>query len=689
MVKISDRVYNLIMNKSLIQDRIEKLRKQISELRYNYHVLNNPDSSDEVYDSLSRELRGLEKQYPEYLDPNSDVYRISGKPLDKFKKIQHLDDEKKPSKMGSLNDVFSSEELIEWNERIKKILGKYSNAFLCDLKYDGLAVELVYENGVLVQGSTRGDGEIGEDVTQNIKTISSIPLKLLGQSPKRLVVRGEVVMHKKELERINNLQNKMGEKPFANTRNAAAGSIRQLDSKITATRKLDFYPYGISSKNYKMFPTQAKVLELLAVWGFHLNTQFKLLFDISSVIDFHGKIVKFRNSLDFEIDGIVVRLNDNIEFENAGFIGKAPRGSVAFKFSAKKATTVIKAIKIQVGRQGNLTPVAILEPVVVGGVRVSRASLHNEDEINRLGLKIGDTVVIERAGDVIPKVVEVLPKMRTGKEISFTMPKKCPVCESLARKQEISENQTGSAWVCENKNCPARDLKRIEHFVNAFGIYTLGPKIIERFKDEGIISDIADLFLLKEEDIVGLDRFGEKSAENIIASITKSKEVNFSKFIYSLGILHVGEQTADDLAKYFGNLEKLIQASLEEIDSIPNVGGAVANSVFSFFKEKNNLNLIEKLFKNGVNIQKEPSTDNMKVKMGPLVGKKVVVTGSLESLSREQAKALIRKAGGDWVSAVTKNTDYVVVGDKPGFKYNKALKLGIKILNEKHFLALI
>jgi DNA ligase (NAD+) len=368
-------------------------------------------------------------------------------------------------------------------------------------------------------------------------------------------------------------------------------------------------------------------------------------------------------------------------------VGKAPRGSIAFKFAAKKATTIVEDIIVQVGRQGNLTPVAIMKPVEVGGVTVGRASLHNIDEINRLGLKIGDTVVVQRAGDVIPQVVEVLPKLRSGKEKEFHMPKKCPVCDSAVERQMISAGDVkGAAIVCVNRHCPAKNLRSITHFVNAFEIYTIGPKIIERFKDEGLITDAADIFTLKKEDIAPLERFGEKSAENIIASIEQHRKISLAKFIYSLGILHVGEETAIDLAEHFGKIEKLEKASFEEIDSIPNIGGAVAKSIYNFFQDRHNIELVEKLIKNGVRVERLEVRGK---KEGPLLGKKVVVTGTLGTLSRDEVKDKIRKAGGDWVSSVSKNTDYVVVGSEPGSKADKAQNLGIKILDEKEFLKLL
>ncbi|MBI3231949.1 MAG: NAD-dependent DNA ligase LigA [Candidatus Doudnabacteria bacterium] len=676
------------MNKQKIKNRIAKLRQQISELRYRYHVLDDPNITDEVYDSLTRELRQLESQNPEFADPNSEVNRVAGQPLGKFVKVPHLNDLKQPHKMGSLNDAFSEQEVLDWEERLTKILGHKPSGFYCDVKYDGLAIELVYEKGKLIQGSTRGDGEVGEDVTPNIRTIQSIPINLRGAgwSP-RLVVRGEVVIYKKELERINKVQKENGNKAFANPRNAAAGSIRQLDPKITAGRQLIFFAYGVASENFKLFDSHENEMDMLNQWGFKISPERAVVKSLDLAVKFHGDLAKKRSFLPFEIDGAVIRLNNNQENKRAGHVGKAPRGSIAFKFAPRKATTVIQEIRVQVGRQGNLTPVAILRPVKVGGVTISRASLHNEDEIKRLGVKIGDTVVVQRAGDVIPQVVEVLAKMRAGKEREFHMPKKCPVCGAITSKQLISEDGgKGVALICANRKCPAKNLRKIAHFVNAFEIYTIGPKIIERFKDEGLITDAADIFTLKKEDIEPLERFGEKSADNIIASIEQHQKISLSKFIYSLGILHVGEETAIDLAEHFGSLEKLKKAGLGEIDSIPNIGAAVARSVYEYFRDNYNIEFVGRLMKNGVQIS---SFQFPVSERGPLAGKKVAVTGTLEAMSRDEAKEAVRKAGGDWVSSVSKNTDYVVVGSEPGNKLEKAKESGVKILEEKEFLKLI
>jgi DNA ligase (NAD+) len=504
------------------------------------------------------------------------------------------------------------------------------------------------------------------------------------ENTKRIEVRGEALMAKQAFLELNRAQEKGGEQAFANPRNAAAGSLRQLDPKISASRKLSWHAYAlITDLGQTTHEEEHLIVNML---GFTVDKHAKVVGSIKEVLDYQKSIIKLREKLPFEIDGIVVQVNERGMFQRMGAVGKAPRGSIAYKFAAKKATTIVEDIIIQVGRQGNLTPVAIMKPVEVGGVTVARASLHNIDEINRLGLKVGDTVVIQRAGDVIPQIVEVLPKLRSGKEREFYMPKRCPVCNSEVHRQMISEGDVkGAAIVCLNRHCPAKNLRAITHFVNAFEIYTIGPKIIERFKDEGLITDAADIFILKKEDIEPLERFGEKSADNIIKSINDHRKILLAKFIYSLGILHVGEETAIDLAESFGSIEKLKNGSFEEIDAIPNIGGAVARSLHSYFQDKYNLEFIAKLLHNGVQIQHQPVVK----KSGVISGKKVVVTGTLESMSRDEAKEAVRKAGGDWVSSVSKNTDFVVVGSEPGSKKDKAEKLGVKILDEKEFLELI
>lgn len=688
------------MGKQEAKIRSEKLKSQINDLRYRYHVLDDPGVTDEVYDSLTRELRAIESQYPELVTPDSPTQRVGGKPLERFQKVRHS------SRMLSLNDAFSEEEVYEWEKRTRRLQPNAKWSYVGELKFDGLATTLIYRDGVFEKAATRGDGFVGEDVTQNLKTIDALPLRLnlelkhadkfpaelkrrvsgVLKNIKEIEVRGEVLMSKKAFTALNESMAGQGKQAFANPRNAAAGSVRQLDPGITATRRLTWYGYQlVTDLGQRTHEEEHLILSML---GFPTDKHTKALEDIRAVIDYRNDIEKIRERLAFEIDGIVIQVNELEIFKKFGVVGKAHRGSIAYKFAAKKATTVVDDIIVQVGRQGNLTPVAVLRPVNVAGVTISRASLHNEDEIRRLGLKIGDTVVIQRAGDVIPQVVEVLPKMRTGKERAFHMPSKCPICRHKTERRMIAEgDEKGAATVCTNKNCYAQQLRRLRHFTSkaAFDMEGVGPKIIEKFYEEGLIREPADLFRLTPGDISPLERFAEKAAQNIYDSIQSKREISFARLIYSLGILHVGEETAIDLAAHFGSLEKLREASLEELDGIENIGPSVARSIYEYFADKQNQEYVENLLKAGVKIVSE----KRRAKNEKLKGLKVVVTGTLESMSRDEAKAVVRAAGGDWVSSVSKSTDYVVVGENPGSKYDKAKKLGVKTLYEEEFLKLV
>lgn len=670
------------MNASDAKKRIQKLTEQIEELRYRYHVLDDPTVSDETYDSLTRELRKLEQEFPQFADPNSPTNRVAGKALDKFQKVTHA------VPMISLGDVFSTEELQAWETRFKKLLPASAQVdYFCELKLDGLAVSLIYENGVFVRGATRGDGKIGEDITLNLRTINSIPLTLSGKHiPKLLEVRGEAVMRKEVLEKLNKNQRKLGKPEFANTRNAAAGSLRQLDPKLSASRELDFFAYDIAQID-KAFSEKLKghsdEHNLLRQLGFKLDKHEQHCKHLAEVIKYIEQIGKLREKLPFGTDGVVVSINQLSYHDRLGVVGKAPRYMVAYKYPAEKATTRLLDIKVNVGRTGVLTPFAVFEPTEVAGSTISKATLHNMDQIARLDARIGDTVVIQKAGDVIPEVLEVLPKLRTGKENKFHMPKTCPVCDSKVERKEVGAKES-SAYYCTNKHCPAKNQRAMEHFVNAFEIYTIGPKIIARFKDEGLISDPADLFTLTEGDINNLDRFGEKSASNIIASIAEHKKIPLARFIYALGILNVGEQTSDDLAEHFHSLEKILIATKEEINSIENIGEVVSESIYDYFQHKENQKFIEKLITNGVVI-----INPAKSKGGKLTGKTFVITGTLEYMPRDEAKKLIKEQGGKSSESVSAKTDYVVVGAEPGSKYDKAVKLGVTILDETAFRKLI
>lgn len=669
-------------NKQQDQKRIQKLRAEIARLRDAYHVEDAPETTDDVYDSLNRELRELLKKHPEFIDLNAPENRVGGKPLDKFVKVKH------EIRMLSLNDVFSEEELRDWEQRIKKLLTvdtKYN--YFCEVKFDGLAVSLIYEDGKFIRGATRGDGFVGEDITENLKTIHSIPLVLKNSYSKYLEVRGEAVMSKKVLEKLNIKNKKQGKAIFANTRNAAAGSLRQLDPKLASERKLDFFAYDIAEVsdgvNLLNHSDKHKYLKNL---GFEVDTNDAICKNLDEVLTFIRKFEKIRSSFPYGTDGIVISIDDLKLQEILGVVGKAPRYMAAFKYPAERATTIVKDIRVNVGRTGVLTPLAIFETILVAGSRVSKATLHNFDQIERLGLKIGDTVVIEKAGDVIPKVVEVLTRMRTGKEKKFKIPGVCPVCSGRVEKKELPA-QDSVAYYCINPKCAAKNERYLEHFISVFEIYELGPKILRRFKDEGLITDAGDIFTLEKEDIAILPRFGEKSAENIIQEIELKKRISLSKFIWALGILHVGEETARDLATYFGTLEKLIasvDSNTNEIDNIENIGPAVSKSVNKFFADKNNLNFIKKLQENGVMVEKME-----KKEAGKFTGFNFVLTGTLSTMSREIAKEKILAFGGKVVGSVSKNTSYVVAGVDAGSKLKNAEKLGVKVLNEKDFLNML
>jgi len=685
------------MTKQEAKKRIEKLKKEINYHRYLYHVLDRQEISDAALDSLKNELFKLEQDYPEFITFDSPTQRVGGKPLAKFNKFRH------PAPMLSFNDAFSKDDMKDWLERNERIVGAaHAHGYYCELKIDGLAIELVYQNNLLKVGATRGDGLIGEDVTNNLKTVEAIPLRLLERDeviknlkkaglpgvtekifriwPETLVVRGEVFLNKKEFESINKELGGKGEKIYANPRNLVAGSIRQLDPKITASRRLDSFAYSLKTDlGQKTHEEEHKILK---AFGLKTNPHNKFCKDLEEVEEFRNHWEKAREKLTYEIDGIVVILNNNATFEKLGVIGKAPRGAVAYKFSPKEATTQILDVIWQVGRTGVLTPVAILTPVKVGGVTISHATLHNLDEIKRLGVKIGDTVIISRAGDVIPDIRAALKHLRTGKEKEIRVPRKCPICGSKVLKigNEV-------AFRCSDRNCGAILREKIYHFVskNALDIVGVGPKIIDRFLDEGLIEDAADLFFLKEDNIRHLERFAEKSASNLVNAIQGSKNIPFHKFIFALGIRHAGEESAVNLAAHFGNLKNLKKAEIEDLFKVKDTGEVVAKSIYDWFRDKRNVKFLEKLDKAGVRIQ----STKRKVQSAKLRDKIFVLTGELESMSRDEAKEKIRDLGGDVSESVSKNTDFVVAGAGPGSKYDKAKKLGVRIINEKEFLNLI
>ncbi len=678
-----------MVTKQEAKERIEKLKKLINKYRYEYHVLNKLEISEEALDSLKHELKKLEDEFPNLITFDSPTQRVAGEPLKEFKKIKH----KNP--MISLEDVFSEEEFAEWAVRIKKLAPNDNFEYYAEPKFDGLALSIVYKNGVLFYAATRGNGEVGEDVTQNVRTIESIPLVLelhgkINSSAKNLLerflkkgrieVRGEAIITKKNFIEINKEQKKQRLPTYANSRNLAAGSLRQLDPKITFSRKLDFFAYDLLGPLDNDYHSNEHMS--LRALGFKTGGEIEMVCESeTNVFSLYRKIEEKRETLPYNIDGVVIAVNSNELFKKLGVRGKAPRGAIAFKFAPKEATTVVENILIQVGRTGALTPVAVLKPVDISGVTVSRATLHNQDEIERLSLKIGDSVIVGRAGDVIPDIIKVLKELRTGKEKEFHMPKACPVCG----KQVAKIQKGGVGLYCINKNCPARHRENLYHFVSrkAFDIDGLGPKILNALLDNSLIQDAPDLFDLKEGDIAPLERFGEKSAKNLIEAINKSKKITLARFIYALGILHVGEETANDLAECLGSLERVEYSSLEEFNKMSNIGGVIAQSIHDWFRDQHNKNLLKKLLKY-VEI-KNPS----RRAPGKLKNKTFVFTGEMEGVSRDEAKSKVRELGGDPSETVSKNTNYVVAGANPGSKYARAQKLGVKIINEKEFLKLI
>lgn len=664
------------MTKSEAKERIEKLKKEVEHHRYLYHVLDKQEISDAALDALKHELYKLEQQFPDLLTDDSPTQRVGGKALPEFKKVAHR------TPMLSIEDVFSKDEMLDWEKRVQKLVPAAKFEFYTEIKMDGLAVSLIYEDGVLIQASTRGDGKVGEDVTQNIKTIEAIPLKLRNalKYHGRIEIRGEAYMPKEVFQKLNKEQAKQKLPAFANPRNASAGAIRQLDSKITASRHLSFFGYDLISEKYAK-PTHEENHELIKELGVPTNPHNTLLKNLDEVEKYHKKIQEKRDKLPYWTDGVVVVINNEETFDRLGVVGKTPRGMIAYKFPAEQATTVIREVRWQVGRTGAITPVAVMDPVFVAGTTVQHATLHNMDEIKRLGVKIGDTVILVKAGDVIPKVLSVLPRLRTGKEKIIHPPTKCPICGSALHHQEGEV-----AIYCTNPKCFAQDKERLIHFVSkkAFDIDGLGEKIVEQLMNEGLISSPADIFKLTEDELKSLERFAEKSAQNLVLAVKAKKEITFPRFIYALGIKHVGEETAVDLAKHFGTLTKLRAAKLADLETIQNIGEVVAQSVSAYFADKKNDELLDGLLKVGIRVKEEKQKTHQ-----PFAGKTFVLTGTLEGLSRDEAKAKIRDLGGEVSSSVSKETDYVVAGSEPGSKYEKAKQLGIKIISEVEFVKML
>jgi DNA ligase (NAD+) len=658
------------MNKKEAEKEIENLRKQIRHHDYKYYVEDNPEISDYEYDQLVKKLEELEGQFPDLITPDSPTQRVSGEPAKEFPSVEHK------IQMLSLDNTYNFDELREFHKRVLKKIPECR--YVVEPKIDGLGVALLYENGGFVRGATRGDGRIGEDVTLNLKTIRSIPLLISDERLKNIEVRGEVFMSLSGFKKMNLDRGKNGEPVFANPRNASAGSIRQLDPKIPASRPLDIFIYSLSFIEGIGFFTHWESQKTLKEAGFKINPLSKLCNNLDEVIEYCKELEEMRDDLDYEIDGAVIKVNELEHQRTLGATTKHPRWAIAYKFKARQATTKLLDIRVQVGRTGALTPVAVLESVELGGVTISRATLHNEDEVKRKGLMIGDTVLVERSGDVIPQVVKPIVDKRTGSEKPFRMPEKCPICGG-----EVVRPEGEVRWRCLNLQCPAQLKRRIGHFAakGAMDIEHLGPETIDKLLDSKLIAGLEDLYSLKKEDLQKMEGFEEKSADNLISAIENSKTKELSRLVHALGIRHVGQYAAQLLASHFGSLDRLSQAMYYQLENIKGIGKETAESVVAFFSDEENKKLIHTLNEMGINPQ-------IKEK-GPLDGKQFVFTGSMESLSRDEASNLVLDKGGIVSNTVSKNTDFVVVGKKPGSKFEKAKKLGIKIVDEEEFKKIV
>ncbi len=661
----------ITMKKQEAKKEIDRLRKEISFHNHKYYVENNPVISDYEFDQLLKKLESLEEQFPDLIAPDSPTQRVGGEPLEGFETIKHK------IAMLSLDNTYTYDELREFDERVKKHVTDVS--YVVEPKIDGAGVALLYKNGMFMRGATRGDGIQGDNITTNLKTIRSIPLKLQDKTLQNVEVRGEVYMPLTRFKHYNKEQEKKGEPVFANPRNAAAGSLRQLDPRIVATRPLDIFVYSISFSE-KQFETHQQAVEALKNAGFRVNPLIKKVNDIEEAIDYCKDLEQQRESLDYEIDGAVIKVNSIKQQKELGSTTKHPRWSIAYKFAAKQATTKLNDIAIQVGRTGVLTPVAILEPVEFGGVTVSRATLHNFDELKRKDIRVGDWVLVERSGDVIPQVVKSIVEKRTGNEERKNVPKTCPICGTA-----IVHPEGEVAIRCPNKQCPARLKWRIKYYASrdAMDIDHLGESTIDKLIERRLIDNIADLYALTREDILTLEGFKEKSAQNLLDSIEKSKQQDLSRLIFGLGIRHVGKYAAQLLAVRYASIDELAKTSPEELKEIEGLGEKTAESIGTFFATEENMRLIARLKDIGV------KTHETEKKQTPLTGKKILFTGGLNSVSRPEASDLVKQQGGIVSSSVSKDLDYVVVGEKPGSKYEKAQKLNIPILSEEEFLALV
>jgi DNA ligase (NAD+) len=664
-----------------VQERVRQLRAEIERHNHRYYVLDDPEISDADYDALFRELQQFEQRHPELITSASPTQRVGGAPLSAFPAVAH------GTPMLSLNNAFSEEEVCNFDRRIREALDVGTVQYCAEPKFDGLAISLRYEDGVFVQGATRGDGYSGEDVTANLRTVRSIPLRLRGEAlPARLEVRGEVLLPKRGFEQLNERQRSLGEKEFANPRNAAAGSLRQLDSRITALRPLRFYAYGVAGlEGESRFRAHGEILDWLASLGVPVTPERRIVQGPEGLLGFYESIRVRRAELPYEIDGVVYKVDLLAQQSQLGFVARAPRFAIAHKFPAEEATTEVVDLAVQVGRTGALTPVAKLKPVFVGGVTVTNVSLHNEDEVRRKDVHVGDTVVVRRAGDVIPEVVRVVPERRPNDARPFVMPDACPICGSaVVRLPDEAAARCSGGLVC-----PAQRKQALLHFASrrAMDVEGLGEKLVDQLVDQGIVKTPADLYKLGVAALAALERMAEKSAQNVVSAIEHSRRTTLARFIYALGIRNVGEATAADLARHFGALDLLMSASEEELQQVPDVGPVVALSIRRFFTEPHNREVVEQLRAGGVAWAEHERA--APAAAGRLAGKTFVITGALPSMPRDEAKALIEKHGGKVAGSVSKKTDYVVAGAEAGSKLQKAIELGISVLDQAGLQALI
>lgn len=672
------------MNKKEAEKRLQKLRESIAHYRYQYHVLDRQEISDEALDSLKHELVKLEEEYPDLVTSDSPSQRVAGGVRDGFSKVTHT------VRQWSFADAFDVEEIREFDARVRRMLRKEDIAvddiaYTCEPKIDGFKIILTYKNGVLTTAATRGDGKIGEDVTQNVKTIESIPLRLKQNID--CVVEGEIWMPKDEFDRINKEREKESLPLYANPRNIAAGTIRQLDSSIAAERNLDCFIYDLGSASISIPDSQYDELKLLQKLGFKVNKHFVRAKNIDEVITYWQKQEKVKTKEAYWVDGVVAKVDRKDYQDTLGYTGKAPRFAIAIKFPAEEKTTLVNDIIVQVGRTGALTPVAVFEPVVVAGSTVSRATLHNQDEIDRLDVRIGDTVIIRKAGDIIPDVVKVLSEMRDGSEKKFSIEHYAKQHNWTIAREKTSNSDSSAAWYIADKNHPEIMQENLVHFVSkkAMNIDGLGEKVVRRFFELGMIKDAADIYTLQADQILPLESFKEKSTQNLLDAIEKSKKPTLAKFIFALGIRHVGEETAELLANHFGTFQKLQKTNMEALVPIDGIGDTVAESIVGYFADRENKQLLERLLTHiSIQVPKKKSVDELIFK-----DMTFVLTGTMETLGRDEAKAKIKELGGSVSSSVSKKTTYVVAGENPGSKYDKAQDLGVKILDEEAFLKLL